>query len=1226
MTLKCYSPSNSPLGFLNNVFDLKITKEIGGMEELTFFVPVNSPEAKMLQLEGYIVPEGEQIFVIRELNVHGKDIEVYCMLAIENLYGYCWSEIAIQSINLVEAFEHVLKHTGWKFVSRTSTPARMRDIYIQNQTVWEALKVLCEVYFVEMTVDTHTHTITVYDSVGKDNGVFFISDLNLINFRKDTNTHKLITRLIPIGKDGLTITSVNDGKDYIDNNTYSNKLLYGLWMQSAYTNPTQLKEDATQWLAEYAKPYITYNVDIIDLYRRNGNQLFNFTIGDSVTIFDKVTEEKVSQRVVKMEIYPHDATKNNIELSNKSKTFSDYFQMIQLMQNMANHFIQTNGSATGTGGTNGSANATVPEDYINESHIQSDSINAGHIQAGSITTDHLQANSITTDKLQANSITTDKLVANSITSDKIVANSITSAHLQANVIDADKIFAGAITTEKLQAESVTADKIASNSITTDKLVANSITSDKIQANNITTEHLQAGVITADKIGAKAITTDHLQAGVVDTIHLKADSITAEHIQAGAITAGSTIIANGAIGNAQISSIDANKINAGEIDTSKVKVKGRDGYLFIENNTLFVVDNKKQIRCELGAIENETNYGFIVRGADGQTILLDHNGVRNAGITDGAIDNRTVSENANISGKKLDIDSVIRTINEDGMVTIEGTKVQVGNTTLDVELSKQTNLMNEHSTMLESHQASINANTKSIQMKVDSQTYQADKNDMTSKIDKATSAISVLEKEIDLKVSATEIEEVVGDITETKINEAISDIAITTEGISQKVSQIETKTDTIDGQIKAHDTRIKNAESKLTSEGITNIVKDAKFIQDIEGSIEEVESAISTVEQKANQITNRVDGLDGKYTEIKQQVNGIDVTGKVSFSDLSTKGKTTINGANITTGTVNGNLIQGGTIKGSLLQTYSNDDTKGVRIAQESMLLNNTSFFYKEGAFNIQAKENFNVASMADIYLMPGLYASGTASGNGTVVVPNATLRTQYLKVVNNATCEGKITTNTLSVGSTITGRGYITLDRGTVYIPRHNSSITSDYLKMGTSYIAGGDNGAMHFLYSSSSSGSMSRGSIYLPGANGYVTSDQLAVGGGIMCPVDSGNFHFITKSASSAILYAKNLTTTYSLRTVETRNSIKALDIISSVPVVQTDEGLRLDAPKARTADTDHVVEVVNNEETGQQEVKSDMNSTLATMWKAIQELQQEINDLKEENRTLRGILQAGK
>lgn len=1214
MTLKCYSPGNKPLGFLNNVFDLKITKEIGGMEELTFFIPANSPEAQMVQLEGYIVPEGEQIFVIRELNTHGKDIEVYCMLAIETLYGYCWSEVAKQGVNLVEAFEYVLKHTGWKFVNRTSTPARTRDIYIQNQTVWEALKVLCEVYFIEMTVDTHTHTITAYDSVGQDNGVFFISDMNLVNFRKDTNTHKLITRLIPIGKDGLNIMSVNGGKDYIDNNTYSDKLLYGLWMQSAYTNPTQLKEDATKWLAEYAKPYITYNIDIIDLYRLNGNQLFKFNVGDGVTIFDKVTEEKVSQRVVKIEIYPQDPTRNTLELSNKGKTFSDYFQMIQLMQNMANHFIQTNGSATGTGGTNGSSNPNLKDDSISGDHIQSDSIGTGHIQAGSITTDKLTANSITTDKLVANSVTTDKLVANSITSDKIQANSIKTEHLQANIIDSNKIFAGAITTDKLQANSVTADKIASNSVTTDKLVANSITSDKIQANNIESKHIKANAITADKIGAGAIETGHLQAGVVESIHIKADSITSEHLQAGSIVAGSTVIANGAIGDAQISSINANKINAGEIDTSKVKVKGSNGYLFIEDNTLFVVDNNKQIRCELGVIKDESNYGFIVRGSDGKTILIDHNGVHNAGITDGAIDNRKVSENANISGKKLDIDSVIRTINEDGSVTIEGTKVQVGNTTLDVELSKQTNLITEHTKQLSTQQASINANTETIKLKVDSQTYEHDKDTMTTQMNKNTSAINILEKEIDLKVSATDIEEVVGEIATTKVDEVISQINITTEEISQKVSSVETLTKEIDGKVTSHESRIANAESRITDSAITNVVKQAQFIKDIEGNITEVESAISSVEQTANSITSKVNGLDGKYTEIKQTIDGIDLTGKVSFSDLSTAGKTTINGSNITTGTLSADRVLGGTLKGVSLQTYSGTNTTGVRIHPGGMQLNDTSLFYNnEGKFELQCKQGVNFSSQKDIYIMPGLLASGTPSGSGTVVIPSATLRTQKLYVVNNATFEGGLSTSSISSSGVIYGRNYITLNRGSVYIPRLNSNITADYLRLGGAYITGADSGAIHFNYSSYRSGALGRGSVYLPGGGGTNTTDHLAFHSGIIACVDSGNFHFVTASGGNATIYPRGVVATYSLDNVaRTRTTSKALDVISSVPVTQTVEGFMLDVPKARTVENEQLITTTENEQTGELDISTNYNSILATMWKAIQELKQENEELR--------------
>jgi len=1732
MTLKVYSPTNEPIGFLNNVFDLKITKEISGIQELSFYVPIDSQEAGLIELEGYIYPEGEQLFVIRELNQHGNDIEVYCTLAIENLYGYCWGEISREKSNLVEAFEYVIQHTGWKFVNRTTTPARIRDIYIQNQTVWEALQVLCEVYFVEMEVDVHTHTITAYDKVGKDNGTFFISDLNLVNFRKDSSTHKLITRLIPVGKDGLTITSVNEGKNYIDNNTYSKKLLYGMWVQTAYTSPSELKEDATKWLEEYSKPFISYNIDIIDLYRKDGNPYFEFNIGDTVTIIDKLSEEKVQQRVVKMTIYPHKPQMNSIELSNKNKTFQDYFKMIQLMNNMANHFIQTNGSATGTGSTNSTSTAVVGADSVGSSHIKADSITTKHLQANSVTTEKLVANSITTDKLQANSVTTDKLVANSVTSNKIVANAITTHHLQSNIIDTDKLCANAINAEKIQASAISTDKLQANSISTDKLQANSVTAEKIKASNIKAEHIQAGAIVSDKIGANAIEAKHIKAGVIDSQHINAGSIdaehlqaniiTSEHIQTGAITAGSGIIADGAIGNAQISSVNANKINAGEIDTSKVKVKGENGFLFIENNTLFVVDNNRKIRCELGVIENNSNYGFIVRGADGKTIMLDHNGVHNAGITDGAIDNRKVSENANISGKKLDIDSVVRTINEDGSVTIQGTKVQVGNATLDVELSKQTNLINEHTTKLASQQASINANTNSIKLKVDSQTYTVDKNNMTTQLNKNTSAISVLEKEIDLKVEQTDIQTAIdgvqvggrnyalgtadttpvtgnnttnqttllynlssdisalngnmyttsftykvtnyvggnfflqaratpycrysGTITPTgngtfthtytikgldnlskaltmgirmdnfqgtvevsnlkielgnkpsswtpapedvdaKITESITEakaelkittdsikqsvsnvqtttttlqnnlnnttnklntltvgsrnliansaptdtkgwtrnpgwtvslvdcstapfgkatratatvagstmgmhkppvdrnkfinnaeytisawiraskqmsmnfrqetmsannfITVTTEwkyftftqtintsaqycsnvfyvtadsniavgdwfevhslklekgnkasdwtpapdevqsqldtntteitktnskvasvetnlnGITSRVSNVETKTTTIDGKITNHESRITTAEQKITDKAIVNTVSstiddkidkitvggrnlvrgtdatteyvgnkgsasykdvwsgvttvkmvdteyivsfDAKASSEItvacylhapntvtssvsstgqtdtspdgrcrvtvgtswkrywvkwkqssanaikalivgrndsstnlyirgvklecgnkatawspapEDAMDKIDAHYSEFKQTADSITSTVANLNGKYTEIKQTVDSIDLTGKVNFSDLSTSGKTTINGANITTGTMSADRIQGGTIKGALLQTYASDSTKGVRITQESMLLNNTSFFYNTGGnFNIQAKEGFNIASMENIYLMPGLLSSGTPSGNGEVVIPNATLRVQNLNVVTGTTLAGTTTAVNLTASGIIKGKNNITLNRASgMSIPRLGSTITTDYLKLGTSHIYGADNGTIHLIYSSTSNASLSRGSVWLPGANSNVTTDQLAMGGGIMCCVDSGNFHFITKGASASTLYAKNVSASYSLRnSTSTLSDNSALDIVNATPVVSTSEGFRLNVSKARTNNS--VVTLEENEITKEEEVVTDYNSAIATMWKAIQELQTEVQTLRKDNAQLKQII----
>ena len=113
--------------------------------------------------------------------------------------------------------------------------------------------------------------------------------------------------------------------------------------------------------------------------------------------------------------------------------------------------------------------------------------------------------------------------------------------------------------------------------------------------------------------------------------------------------------------------------------------------------------------------------------------------------------------------------------------------------------------------------------------------------------------------------------------------------------------------------KLHETRLSFAESKITDTAITNVVKNAQFVKDMNGNITTNKSNISKIQQTATSITSRVDTLDGKYTELKQTVDGIDITGLVTFSDLSTSGSTTINGANITTGYISGDRIKGGKI-------------------------------------------------------------------------------------------------------------------------------------------------------------------------------------------------------------------------------------------------------------------------------------------------------------------------
>lgn len=383
--------------------------------------------------------------------------------------------------------------------------------------------------------------------------------------------------------------------------------------------------------------------------------------------------------------------------------------------------------------------------------IQANSINAGHIQAEAIESKHIGAEQIVAGHIQAGAITTDKIESEQIVTKHIAADQIVAGHIAANQIDAVHINTDTIKTRHISAEQIVAEHIKAGEIKTDHLAAGSITAVKIQSDSIETRHLTAGcvvadkiatnAITSDKIEANAITSNKIQANSIEAFHINGKIITGEHIVAGAITAGSGIIANGAIGSAQISDLEANKLTAGTIDTSLIKIKSADSIMEITGNQIMVNDTSDALnvknRVILGKYRtsgDSIEYGLLVRSADGRTTMIDGTGVHNAGITDGAIDNNKVADDANISGTKLDIDSVITTINNDGSINISGTKVQVGNGSLDVHLSQQTQKIEEHEKTLESHSSSIKANADSISMKVDSQVYERFETNITERVD------------------------------------------------------------------------------------------------------------------------------------------------------------------------------------------------------------------------------------------------------------------------------------------------------------------------------------------------------------------------------------------------------------------------------------------------------------------------------------------------------------
>src|SRR5699024_6947549 len=143
------------------------------------------------------------------------------------------------------------------------------------------------------------------------------------------------------------------------------------------------------------------------------------------------------------------------------------------------------------------------------------------------------------------------------------------------------------------------------------------------------------------------------------------------------------------------------------------------------------------------------------------------------------------------------------------------KIEVDGTNLNAKLSTITNKQTEDSERITQAYSQITANENAINLKVDEQTYTADKKDMTSKLEKATSDISVMKGQIALKVEQTDIENAKNEINnsvDTKIASAKAEIKVTTDGISQKVGKLETTTTTLSGKVDTANTNATNAKN------------------------------------------------------------------------------------------------------------------------------------------------------------------------------------------------------------------------------------------------------------------------------------------------------------------------------------------------------------------------------------------------------------------------------
>lgn len=255
----------------------------------------------------------------------------------------------------------------------------------------------------------------------------------------------------------------------------------------------------------------------------------------------------------------------------------------------------------------------------------------------------------TTTNLNAANAKIENLEANTVKTSELEAKVGTFGYLKAT--DASLTYA---TITNLKAESGKIDDLQSDYATFKTATANDL-----KAANANIQNLTATKATITDLNAATAKISVLEGNYANLNTLVNGNLTSANIQSLTLNSKNTTIENGMIKNAMIENLAFDKITGMDINTTNLTVHSSDGKSKWSDNTIQISDANR-VRVQIGK-DASNDYSMSVWDKNGN-LIWDALGATENTIQRKIIRDNVVADNANISGSKLDINSVIREVN------------------------------------------------------------------------------------------------------------------------------------------------------------------------------------------------------------------------------------------------------------------------------------------------------------------------------------------------------------------------------------------------------------------------------------------------------------------------------------------------------------------------------------------------------------------------------------
>lgn len=303
--------------------DYSITYMRNGLNELHFSVSLSDPAYLEMREETKILETTtQQTYTVKTIDSGQKTAAIGCQLDLDGWKAVCL--IAYSSgLKTAAAILRDICPAGW-YLRGELTESKKRAIEMDGPTPLELALDVQERFNCAIQFDNCEKTATVLYPAKKQLSNAYVIDS--VNLRKQPEfkgkSTSLYTRLYPIGKDGLQIGMVNDGKNYVENLHYTDAVICKVWRDDRYTDAQSLMDDAQAKVDQAAQPVRSWELEVADLYeldcvRYDSMQLMLF---DVILLLDPNRGTKYQVQIQQKLAYPHYPEKNKIYVSTVTTT------------------------------------------------------------------------------------------------------------------------------------------------------------------------------------------------------------------------------------------------------------------------------------------------------------------------------------------------------------------------------------------------------------------------------------------------------------------------------------------------------------------------------------------------------------------------------------------------------------------------------------------------------------------------------------------------------------------------------------------------------------------------------------------------------------------------------------------------------------------------------------------------------------------------------------------